>query len=1048
MRRFGCASAYGCLALLTFLGAGRTWADVVLNEIHYNPPQADPLEFVELHNAGERRVDVSGWSFSSGIGFTFPPGAGIAPHGFLVVAQNPDAVRAAYGVEAIGPWNGRLDNDGERLTLQNSAGEVVDTVGYGAGFPWPTAAAGGGASMELLHPRLDNDLGGSWRSSVRFSRGRHEVFVPSGDGEWAWRKGTSEPSSPSGAWRQLSFRLDSTWQRGTAPFGYGDGDDRTVLRDMPGRYTSVYMRRTFKLAEGAIPDTLLLRIYSDDGAVVWINGVEVARLRVSAGPQRFDSSTIRNHEARWESLLVENAIAFLRSGTNVLAVHGLNGSLASSDFSIDAELSTPPSSAIPPRPTPGRRNSAFSESVPPQVRQVAHVPELPKSGEAVHIRAKVTDSDGVESVQLLYQIVEPGDYIRRNDPRYTTHWKRLTLVDDGKGADATAGDGIFTAQLPGSVQRHRRLVRYRIQATDRKSAAVTVPYADDEQSNFAYFTYDGAPTWRGADRPGETPAKMFSASLMNSLPIIHLIANPQDVENSQFNWSFNEQFLRGTLIYGTRVYDHVRFRNRGETTTYMTGKNKWRFNFLRGHELRATDDYGRLGERPWRRLSLNPGTVPYDSNLRGNAALQERLAFRLHQLAGLPASDTKYVHFRVIDDPSEEGPDQYSGDFWGLYLQIQPIDGRFLSNQGEPDGELFKIAQGGILSKRTLGDAAGANGDFSAFWRSAARRQSEEWWRATVDLERYYSYHAISIASGRWDQKENHNYVLYRNPERGWLPLPWDTDMCMRTSRYRPEGYRWQTRLKYSLRNPALHTEYQNRARELLDVLFTRDQMDALVEELSSGLRTVGNGNFAELDQFQWNHHPRATSGHRGRYFLDPVRSRATGTLVRFGKPGIEGRIAYFKSYLAPPLNSSASSLDGFQRRTSTHGGWGYRQLQVDAIDPNIPKRPTVRRNGRELTFRVSPFTDPQGSGSFAGLQWRLGEIYNPTVAGYAAGEPYRYEVTTLWQLHSDSATRRTATVPAEKIIAGRTYRVRARYSDDSGRWGHWSVPVEFVAPR
>ncbi len=38
--------------------------------------------------------------------------------------------------------------------------------GYQAVFPWPIAANGEGVSMELIHPQLDNDLAGSWRSAI------------------------------------------------------------------------------------------------------------------------------------------------------------------------------------------------------------------------------------------------------------------------------------------------------------------------------------------------------------------------------------------------------------------------------------------------------------------------------------------------------------------------------------------------------------------------------------------------------------------------------------------------------------------------------------------------------------------------------------------------------------------------------------------------------------------------------------------------------------------------------------------------------------------
>ena len=64
---------------------------------------------------------------------------------------------------------------------------------------------------------------------------------------------------------------------------------------------------------------------------------------------------------------------------------------------------------------------------------------------------------------------------------------------------------------------------------DSTGLAVRAPSEDDEQPNFAYFVYDGAPAWQGAIQPGSAdPARgekvLYDASIMESLPIYHLIS--------------------------------------------------------------------------------------------------------------------------------------------------------------------------------------------------------------------------------------------------------------------------------------------------------------------------------------------------------------------------------------------------------------------------------------------------------------------------------------------------------------------------------------------
>ena len=49
--------------------------DIVINEILYHPEEkVVPEEFIELYNASDKEVDLSGWFFSDGVGFTFPEG--------------------------------------------------------------------------------------------------------------------------------------------------------------------------------------------------------------------------------------------------------------------------------------------------------------------------------------------------------------------------------------------------------------------------------------------------------------------------------------------------------------------------------------------------------------------------------------------------------------------------------------------------------------------------------------------------------------------------------------------------------------------------------------------------------------------------------------------------------------------------------------------------------------------------------------------------------------------------------------------------------------
>ncbi|MGE4286813.1 MAG: lamin tail domain-containing protein, partial [Phycisphaerae bacterium] len=137
---------------------------IVINEINYHPESNTHfLEFIEIYNAGAKAIDITGWYFG---GFTYSfPQKTIRSGEYLVLCQNRVDFKEAYGLEPFGQYIGKLSNEGEKITLYNSAGKTIDTVTYGIEFPWPIAADGEGASIELINPGLDNDLAGSWRCS-------------------------------------------------------------------------------------------------------------------------------------------------------------------------------------------------------------------------------------------------------------------------------------------------------------------------------------------------------------------------------------------------------------------------------------------------------------------------------------------------------------------------------------------------------------------------------------------------------------------------------------------------------------------------------------------------------------------------------------------------------------------------------------------------------------------------------------------------------------------------------------------------------------------
>ena len=1012
---------------------------VVINEIHAAPSNKTVAEeFVEIHNRGAVPQDLTGWSVTGGIDFAFPSGQVLDAGGFLAVAQSPAVLRGIYGdIPAVGPFAGRLANEGERIVLRNPSGLPEDEVEYGMGFPWPTTGGSEDCSIELIHPDLDNNLGGSWRVSTGPSvlPEARTFFIQAGDGAWGLRKGLSEASDPLLAWRDPAFVEDGTWTAAKAPFGYGKYTDLgTRLDDMKGTYSTVYLRHWFMVPEGApIPLYLKLRLFIDDGCIAAINGKEIARAHVSTGNKPFNG-TGTTHEAKWEEILIKDPGSFLQAGANLLAVHALNVSAANDDFAFDAELCVPARNEFPSKPTPGGVNSRFSANAPPQLRQLDIDPPEPTSGMPVTITVKATDPSGMGPVRLHYQTVDPGAYIRLEDPAYEAGWTTVDMADDGTNGDAAPNNAIYTAVLPAGLQVHRRLVRFRISAADATGLSVAAPYPDDPQPNFAYFVYNGVPAWKGASRPGVTPVLQFSPTVMGMLPVYHLIAREADVINSQYNGAYDNVQFHGTLVYGSAVYDHIKFENRGEWSTYTSGKNKWRFHLLRGHDFQARDAFGRWNRMGWRTMNFSAAATPWVPTNRGMAGLDEAVAFRLYTLAGVPSPATSFIQFRVIDQAIEASPtNQYQGDLWGLYLTLEHTDGRFLDERGLPDGNTYKI-ENGTGDKRNQGPTQTTNSsDYDAVRNGSNGSMPLTWWRTNVDLWGYYGFRAMGRAVNDMDLKEGWNVCQYHNPVTGlWTVMPWDLDML-----YMPVTH-WAGVMSFQnaiIQNPAIRLEFQARCRELLDLLFTPDQIGQIVDELAAMENPPGEPlTMVDVDEAMWNYNPRSASGHRGAFYRNPsTHSAIGGTITRtLVSPDHEGMAQWIKDFVL--------------------SGYGFLQLQADAKDLAIPRRPTASAAGApgfpidDLRLRSGPFSDPQGDTTFGAMEWRLAEVAPSWAPIFEPESPKPYEVTAVWESGALTPFAEEVTVPSHVMRIGASYRARVRMRDATGRWSRWSEPVAFDA--
>jgi predicted extracellular nuclease len=150
---------------------------LVINEIMQNPAAVSDSagEWFELYNPTGSDIDINGWTIKDNGSDSHVIDNGgpllVPPGGYLVLGNN--ANQATNGGVVVGyayPGSWYLGNGDDEVVLLDGTLNEIDRVEYdgGASFPDPN-----GASMSLVDPALDNNVGSNWCTSA----------TPFGDGD-------------------------------------------------------------------------------------------------------------------------------------------------------------------------------------------------------------------------------------------------------------------------------------------------------------------------------------------------------------------------------------------------------------------------------------------------------------------------------------------------------------------------------------------------------------------------------------------------------------------------------------------------------------------------------------------------------------------------------------------------------------------------------------------------------------------------------------------------------------------------------------------------
>jgi len=732
--------------------------DIVINEIMYHhPTQDNRYEYVELYNKGSSTIPLTGWTFTDGIDYEFGSGISMSPGSYLVVAKDPNFLKLVYnnlvvGTNLVGPYTGNLDDHSECIRLSYPFEDpethdvnmvVVDEVTYYDGGRWPSWADGQGASMELRDPRSNNDAPGSWADSDETSKTSWKQFsytINSTDARYTHDSVTVFDVILLNRSEVLLDDLTLVIGGTNRLTNYGFESGETSWR-LLGNHTRSFVT-TADYHSGSRSLDLISTGHGDPGA----NRVNQSITSVTAGTVTFSGW------ARW------------KRGTKFLLLR----------------VTYPNSPRQPPRPayvfeletplnlgTPGLQNTAFVSNRGPDILEVKHTPVLPAGNEPIIVTARVTDNDGVSTVTLYYR------------SEGTTTFTSTAMVDNGSSDDLVAGDGLFTATIPGAAGGTMRA--FYIEASDgslsTRFPTILEPSADVPNRTCLV---------RVGDAQVNTQLATYRVWLSND--VINVFTSRPNLSN---------ELMDCTFVYNnTEVFYNcgIRFRGspfiRSGSGRDPRGNYGYRINFNSDQSFRGCEE-------------INLDTT--EGGSRG--PLQERASYWFYRQMGLQYSMQEYI--RLISN----------GNNYGNYEDVQNIEGDYVDMWFPEDngGYLHKIddyfeysADGTGFSNFDQGlryDSAHPRLKETYRWcfEKRSHREDDNWENffdfaaamnttasgsayeqaieSVIDPNHFAKVLAIRHAVGDWDSygynRSKNNYFYYAPQADRWYLLPWDIDFTL-----------------------------------------------------------------------------------------------------------------------------------------------------------------------------------------------------------------------------------------------------------------------------
>ena len=588
-------------------------------------------------------------------------------------------------------------------------------------------------------------------------------------------------SNPSSSWNSLDFN-DSNWQQGNSGFGYGDGDDATQIT--PGT-TVVYLRKSFTINDLDLMEDIWLDVDFDDGFVAFINGVEIARANMPAGPVDIDSRPLTDREARiYQSGMplrfpVRDFEAVLTSGENVLSIQLHNVSNNSSDMSLIPYL------------TAFYLGSTEDGETPPSIlafddRSLHTNFKLSSSGESLslfdadgnqvdHLELPALPNDKsigrstVDQSVVYFEIPTPGAE-NSNDGYNGIVQSEISFSHDG---------GQFNGQsLILSGTGEDEVIRYTLDATvpTSQSAVYSSPIIINDN------TVVRARIFKANHIPTRTESRTYITTNTHTLPIVTLVSEPDNFFDQQTGiYVYGDSYDNALPFFGSNFWNdwerdvHFSFYEpSGELGVAIDAGIKIFGGWSRGNDQRSLSIFAR-GRYGFSELEypIFP-ELDYDKfqaivlRNSGNDWMQTNIK---------DAVATSLMNGSGIETQAYRPAIVYiNGEYWGYYNIREKVNEHFLDDKiNVKKSEINLLTNEGEVIE---GSNEGYNQiiDFITN-NSLANQDNYDFIANQIDIENYITYQVAQIYLDNRDWPGN-NIKFWNSPDTKWRWILYDTDFA------------------------------------------------------------------------------------------------------------------------------------------------------------------------------------------------------------------------------------------------------------------------------